>query len=473
MNSKRRKTLGVTVLADFILSEGISTIVENLLRQGVTDVATNPTVTTAAKEGVGTFQPPADAGSSPRRFDRPLFGKHALWVESAPSYEPNPKFYQESAYGPRKVKPLTGQHGDVVAEFITACQTAGLRVVFQLGAAQPTGLRDEDRPHQVTGEIAKKRMADTGCLASPAIHDYNRAYLSDLLACYPTIDGIRIDWPEYPCYTMSEVLHDFSPHMGVRANAIGTSFDQLTAGMARFVSHLAGGLTERELMETTGLTIADAFCSLAGHDGEIVRDWLQLKAKVSTELVSNWQQIISDSLRPDLHLTAHAFMPPYSEVTGLDFTAVAAHCDSVSPKFYTMHWPLMVEFWTDWFLERNPALANARTSVAKVIASWMDLGTPEEIDRNVARYRYPEPHEPHPISVENQQKKLATVARLLASQPASFVPLVHGYGPLDDFVTRFSVIWNADVDGVWINRYGYLSDDKLAAVGEICRGKAS
>jgi len=27
----------------------------------------------------------------------------------------------------------------------------------------------------------------------------------------------------------------------------------------------------------------------------------------------------------------------------------------------------------------------------------------------------------------------------------------------------------AGADGVWINLYAYLSDDKLAAIGEVCR----
>ena len=56
-------------------------------------------------------------------------------------------------------------------------------------------------------------MADTGCLASDAIRAYNRSYVRDLLEAYPSIEGFRIDWPEYPCYTMGEVFHDFNPHV--------------------------------------------------------------------------------------------------------------------------------------------------------------------------------------------------------------------------------------------------------------------
>jgi hypothetical protein len=47
--------------------------------------------------------------------------------------------------------------------------------------------------------------------------------------------------------------------------------------------------------------------------------------------------------------------------------------------------------------------------------------------------------------------------------------LAHGYGPLQDFAERLSVAWRASRYGVWINRYGYLSDEKLVATGQICQ----
>jgi len=47
--------------------------------------------------------------------------------------------------------------------------------------------------------------------------------------------------------------------------------------------------------------------------------------------------------------------------------------------------------------------------------------------------------------------------------------LVHGYGPLDDFSRRFQLVAESAAHGCWINRYGYLSDEKLDAVGQIWR----
>lgn len=465
MDKTTRRVLGVTVLADFILSEGIEPIVENLTRTGVTDVACNPTVTAPAPEGTGTFQPPADAGSSPRLFDRELFGRRALWVQSAPSYVPCPDFYSHSPYGPRRVKDLTAEHGNVIAGFVEAATAAGMKVYFQLGAVQPSGLRDEDRPCQPDGTVATVRMADTGSLASPAIRAYNQAYVEDLLATYPAISGFRIDWPEYPCYTMAELFHDFNPYVEAWAEANDFDFDSFKNGLLGLYQHLHGSLTDDVMSASHGLGIVEALASLNAQSDAAVVEWLRLKSALSVDIVSDWRRILSTAGRPDLELTAHAFMPPYSAMTGFDFERVGLHCDTVSPKFYTMHWPLMVQFWTDWLTERNPHLD--RTNTIRSIASWMELGSTEEIDERIDRYRYPEPDEEHPIPIDVQRRKLRRVRQQLSGPSTALVPLVHGYGPTEDFSRRFEIIAAADVHGVWINRYGYLSDAKLSAIERI------
>jgi len=465
-SDSRQRELGITVLADFILSEGIEPILDNLRRVGATAVACNPTVTCEAEEGLGSFQPPDDAGSSPRYFDRPLFGKKSLWVTSAPSYEPEAAHYTDSAYGPRRVQPLTQQHGHVISDFIQAAKDSGLKVYFQLGAVQPSGLKNEDRPSQPDGSVAPIRMADTGSLASPAIRNYNVAYIRDLYEHYPTIDGIRIDWPEYPCYTMGEFFHDFSPHVAAWCGDHDFDFKAVRRGVAQLHAFLSGEVTEGHLRATHQLSLADALAELA-DDANAIKSWLRLKAELSIDTIAAWRQAITATAGANSHLTAHAFMKPYSDLTGFDFGRAGEHCDSVSAKFYTMHWPLMVEFWSSWIASARPQVD--RRELVRAVAHWMQLGTSDEVEERLERYYYPKPDEPHPIPAHIQTRKLAEVKAELSSGPASFVPLVHGYGPLGDFSERFRIIAQSDVDGVWINRYGYLSDDKLSFIAEAWR----
>ena len=150
--------VGITVLGDFILSEGVEPVLENLASVGAAAVAVNPTVTAEAAEGEGSFQPPDDAGTSPRLFDRPLFGKRALWVNSAVSYHPDPGLYADSPYPPRQPEALTEEHGGLIGQFIRAARERGLEVFLQVPAARPSGLKDDDRPRGPDGQIPPQRL---------------------------------------------------------------------------------------------------------------------------------------------------------------------------------------------------------------------------------------------------------------------------------------------------------------------------
>ena len=48
--------------------------------------------------------------------------------------------------------------------------------------------------------------------------------------------------------------------------------------------------------------------------------------------------------------------------------------------------------------------------------------------------------------------------------------LAHGYGPLEDFHLRLQVAWDASEHGLWMNRYAYLTDEKLRLIGQVARG---
>ena len=462
----RRRPLGITVLGDFLLSEGISAVLENIRRAGATAVACNPTVTAAANEGTGSFQPPIDRGSSPRVFDRLLFGKPSLWVRSGVSYRPHASFYRNSLYGPRKPNDLTEAHGAIVAEFIDAAVRDGLKVYLQIGAAQPTGLRNEDRPRLPDGRVSGERMADTGSLASEAIRGYNRAYTRDLLTAYPQVHGLRIDWPEYPCYTFDEVFHDFNPAIGRWAEQRDIDFAAVQKSVAELFRRLQSRLTNahlktivdadrpedgaRDVIEQLGVSVAD------------ITAWLRLKSLLSTDLIADWRAAL-DECGPGRELIAHAFMPPYTTLTGFDFAAAAEIADVVSPKFYTMHWSLMIQFWGEVLLESNPGL-DERLLVQSLV-KLTDIADGDGGER-LADYGYPRPDEPHPIPDAPQRRKIAQACREIDGR-AMLCAMAHGYGPLDDFRRRLQLVADSETDAVWINRYGYLSDAKLDAIAAI------
>lgn len=459
-----QRTIGITVLCDFILSEGVEAVLDNVVeRAGATAVALNPTVTAPADEGQGSWQPPSDAGASPRLFDRPLFGKTGLWVHSAPSYTPDESRYTDSPYHPRPASELTETHGHVVDEFIDAAVDRGLEVYFQVSGQTAPGMRDEDRPRRPDGELPD-RMADTGCLASSAIRSYLHAYVGDLMARYPKVTGFRPDWPEYPCYKLDEAFQDFSPLVRQWAVDRGWAFDDIRADVLQLYRTLHGQLRTKDVEALAGADrgAGEVLARLRQTPG--VFEWLRLKSDLSVDMVRHWREAL-DATGLDLKLSANAFMPPLTLLTGFDFARAGQYCDAASPKLYTMHWTVMVEFWGAQLLAHNSGVDGRQ--LVHALSNLLDLGDTPPGD-TLRDFHYPEPHEAHPVSDTAQRRRMQSAVRQAAGSMA-ITPLVHGYGPDADFLRRFQLVADSPVDGLWINRYGYLSDAKLDAVGQIWR----
>jgi len=455
--------LGITVLADFVISEGIDAVLNNLEKVGATAVATNPTVTTEAPEGQGSFQPPSDAGSSPRLFDRPLFGKKSLWVKSAPSYHPNERLYRDTSYSPRKANELTITHGHIIDDFIKAALERGLKVYLQVNAATPSNLMTDDTPRLPNGEIPNNRMANTGSLASPAIRSYNRAFVRDLLAKYPNITGFRPDWPEYPCYKLDEAFQDFGMHIKPWAESRGFAYQAIKKEVGAFYNYLHGSLTNTDLADWADIDRGKWAQVRLLRQYPAILEWLRLKAALSTDLLRDWREAITEAGGPEKELSANAFMVPLTLFTGFDFSGASKHCNAISPKLYTMHWSAMIEFWGSVLLERNAGLDE--TLVTRALVNLFDLNDNITATK-LSDFGYPEPHEAHPIPNEPQTRKIQQVLNEVQDR-SQITALMHGYGPIKDFSRRFQIVADSDAHGVWINRYGYLGDDKLEAIGNI------
>jgi hypothetical protein len=82
-------------------------------------------------------------------------------------------------------------------------------------------------------------------------------------------------------------------------------------------------------------------------------------------------------------------------------------------------------------------------------------------------WKYPGPETPHPVGARAQARKIRQAQREAVGTPV--ITLAHGYGPLEDFRARLDVAWNASGKRMGINRYAYLSDEKLKVIAEVCR----
>ena len=193
-------------------------------------------------------------------------------------------------------------------------------------------------------------------------------------------------------------------------------------------------------------------------------EWLRFKAALSSELLASFRTALTAGGGNGKELMPNAFPPPFSLISGLDYGRAAASSAAISVKLYTMHWPMMLRFWGEQIAKRNPGLPE-RTLV-RALARFFDIADDGGFER-LADYRYPEPDEPHPAGAEAQARKIRHAQSEAGACPV--IALAHGYGPAVDFRRRLQTAYRAARGRVWVNRYGYLSDEKLAAIGEVCR----
>jgi hypothetical protein len=464
------KLLGVMVMPEFYQNETIDGVLRRVRQMGATAVATSPYVMEAADERTGGREPPDDAGAGKvRLLDRPLWGRRELWVRTAPSFVPQTKLYDGLAYQPAPPTDLTHKAGGIVRDFLQAARQAKLKIYLQIQAAIPPGYRvqfggprPDDQPRLPDGTIPARRLAKNGSLASDAIRAYTHALLRDLCAAYPDLDGVRVDWPEYPPYFLDDVFLDFSEHARHAARRLGYDFARMQREAAALYQLLHGGLTDAKLQRWRD---ADAHMLLRGLTQRPgLADWLRFKADLSEELLAGFRAVLTSAAGKDKELIAHAFPPPFALASGLDFARAGRHCQGIAMKLYSMHWSMMLAFYGETLLKHNRGLSEK--VVVEALVRWFDLADDAGGTR-LADYGYPEPHVAHPVGTRVQVKKIEQAQAEAGTTPV--YPLVHGYGPPADFRRRLQLAWQASPHGLWINRYGYLSDEKMKLVADVCR----
>lgn len=465
------RLVGVTVLPEYLQSEGVERVLDNLIkRANVTAVATSPYVMVEADEQTGSREPPIDAGAGGvRLLDRPLWGKRKLCVKTSPSFVPDRKLYEGLRYQPSDADELTHSEGGLIKQFIASAHERGLQAFFQVQSAIPPGYRvqfggpiEDDIPLLPDGRVPTRRVANNGSLASPHIVAYQHALIRDLLSHYADIDGIRFDWPEYPPYLLDSVFLDFSEHAHLAAGRLGFNFDAMRQDALRLYQFLHGGLTNEYLERWLDADGGRYQLARLATDYPGWFELLRFKATLSEELLTGFRRVMNEAGGEQVELAPSAFPPPWSLVSGMDYSRAAKVCDAVSVKLYGMHWAMILRFYGDQLCEANPHVDS--NVLVKVLVRLLGIADDDGFP-SLQDYRYPEPDEPHLIGHAAQIAKIRT-----ARQDAGVLPihvLAHGYGPVSDFRDRIQVACEASPHGFWINRYGYLSDAKLDAVGEV------
>ncbi|MGF1477382.1 MAG: hypothetical protein ACFB6S_17705 [Geminicoccaceae bacterium] len=438
----RSPLLGITVMPEWVQAEGTGKVLEGLERAGANALATSPYVMAPSDDPSASREPPSDAGAGKvRLLDRELWGRRELRFITAPSFSPDFSLYHGLRYQPPQPDQLTEREGGKVEAFLIAAKKAGFDVQLQVQAAIPPGYRvqsggpvEEDLPRLPDGSTLDGRVDKNASLAAPEIRAYAATLLRDLSRAYPMVDAIRIDWPEYPPYSLDAWFFDFSDHAVRAAKTLGNDI---------------------EALRNQALQLIDEPRRLIEEPWEALPGFLELR-RFKADLVASFLRHCRDALPPRVRLIAHAFPPPWSTLSGMDFSRISQIADEIAVKLYTMHWPMMLRGYLERIGGEDPE------ELASRLQQLFDTG-----DVGLERLRYPEPDEPHPVSTEAQSRKIGA-ARQLASI-GTVQAAAHGYGPLEDFRMRAATAWAASDKRLWINRYGYLSDPKIDVLGALPR----
>ena len=473
--------LGVTVMPEWFQAEGIEPVLDRLQALGATALATSPYLLEIAPDGQGAREPPPDGEAGRvRPLDRSLWGRQETWVRTAPSLVHDLGRYRGLRYQPSPPGELTYAQPRLIDDVIDAARRRGMVVYLQVMAASPPGYRvqfssavDADQCLGPDGQAHPHRVDKNASLASPEVHAYGAALLRELAERYPGLHGLRVDWPEYPPYDLRSALFDFSPdgqralqEQGVDATDYGHRLTRLLAAWRQAAQHAAplGPAALRGRLRDAGW---DDFFAPGGA-GEPL--WASKRQSVG-RLMKAFRQGLDQVPGARRSLEPQVFPFPMSHWSGFDWASLGETSQAVGVKLYTMHWPMIARYWARDLLDAAPQ-PQALDNATEALARWMALvdGPPAAGQR----LEYPPPDTPHPVGAQAQSDKLRQ-AQVIAS-PVPVIGFAHSYGPDDDVLQRVDLATRAcSAEGgsgrVWINRYGYLSDAKLARIGELVRSQ--
>ena len=463
--------LGIVLTTAEIDSEGLDAVLDRVARTGATAITTALGVLVPGRPGDGTREPPLDVAGQARLLDRPLWGRRELFLKSYNPHEPDPAIWAGVDYPPPPVAPPEHRR-DVARLVIDGARARGLAPHIQIspytlpgtpggqsvGSGEGRGT-DDDRPRRIDGRVAERVVAGHGCLNNPRVRVLGRARLREAARHYPDVAGIFLDWAEWTCYFLEDCFTCFCPHCRASAESAGYDWARIERDTRAFWNRLhrltPGDL--RRAADDADWPFALA-CGLLTYPG--VADLLRFKAASVCGALAELRATLDAAGCGEVPLEVNGFAPPWCLITGMDYGTVGLIAGATRCKLFTFHWPLIVRWWAETLLAWNPTMDEGAT--LRAILAALDLPHPAEGHRRrLADFGMPRPGEPHPIVMEALTRKLDQ-AVALAGDGAPCQAYLHSYRPATEFARVLEAARASKAFGCWVQRYGYLSDEKLA-----------
>lgn len=474
------RQLGVVLTPAEVQDEGLDRVLDNVAAAGATAISPTLGVYAPAPPGEGSREPPLDVEGHVRLLDRPLWGQRELWLRGWVPHPPDPATWQDVGYPPPALAPPE-LRVDVVRRIVDGARARGLKVQIQVspftlpgapggqsvGGGHGAGAAT-DRPRRLDGTVGERVVAGHGCLNNPRVRRLGVARLREAMRHYPDVDGVFLDWAEYTCYFLEDCFTCFCDHCRAAALAAGHDWSAIERDAGALWDRLHR-LRPADL--DRALDAADWPFALAGAavDYPGVAALLRFKADSVAAAVAELRAAMDAAGAAAVPLGLNGFAPPWCRITGMHYGRLGTVCQETRCKLFTFHWPMITRWWTETLLAWNPGLDADRTLAA--VKSILDLPTnPDEHRRALADYAMPRPDEPHPITPAALTRKLNQAVAMAAPGGAPCLAYVHSYRPPAEFARVLEAVLVSEAPGCWVQRYGYLSDAKLALMRTVWQG---
>ena len=458
--------LGVVVPTVYLQHEGVTEVLETLEESGANAICVHPTVARIVQRGSGTRFPDLHVDGHRRVLERPLSGAAAIQLLSFSAHDPDASLYVAGPYSPIRghgreqlVRP------NAVHEAVAEARARGMEVHLHASPLTPPGLRHEDAPVGVDGVTdAGPRVAEVACINNPAAQAYGLALVADILASYPGLDGLILDWAEFPAYQLHELFTCFCDHCADKASALGIPWDQARRDIGRLWERLHSLGNEDLRVVRRTLESPSALLELLAHAPGVL-DFLRFKAVSVSHFYESVAAAVRSSSQPEVALSARGWAPPWNRASGLDYSKLAETCGVIAPKLFSFDYAALPRWYGEPLLRWNPALAEDQLIETLLLA--LDLA--ETPGRTQLRdFQIPSPDEPHPMDKGSYERRIAELIDQVGGR-AACRPIAHAYGRLVEWSRTLEVLRDSEVDGIWVQMYGYLGDEKLRVMRDTWR----
>jgi len=459
-------SFGVTIMPEWFQYEGIDAVLDRVQACGADAIVTSPYLLERAPEGEGGREPPPDGEAGKvRPLERELFGAKELWVRAGPAFEHDFSLYRGLRYQPAQPGKLTRANPDLLDRVVAQSQRRGLAIFMQIMAASPpayrvqfSGAQEDDQCLGPDGVRHDYRVDKNASLASPHVTEYIQVLLKELATRYPDVNGFRLDWPEYPPYDLASAMFDFNPSALKIMRGAGYDPDEIRSAAQTWV--LSARTIAQRNARDGAKAIADGLAPLFRellHPETALRGLVASKVATCFDFLVSCRAALDEVSGPHRRLEPQIMPPPLQHLSGFPLNRLDGLADAVGVKLYTMHWPMIARYWARDLVGsvNGPAADAASVAIGQLFGF---LNAPPE---DPQAYRYPLPVQAHPVSLQAQQEKIRCAKTIAGNVPV--VAFAHAYGPIPDVLERFEAA-RGSADAVWLNRYGYLSDEKLAAL---------